>query len=131
MLYIFRQNDFLINKESGEIKRLPNVYGRFEDKIYIDTYALSQQKHKESYRYVENNIKKANNKRRLAQMYNQLCKDNDSKYSQEDIQEIYSYVLQENFKYQKTYEKNNDESCLEKIRDITVFKKYDYLKEEI
>lgn len=130
LLYIYRQNDFLINKDNGEIKRLPNIYGRPCDKDYIDTFAINQQKYKESYRYVENNIEKANIKRRLAQMYIQICKNNDSKYSEEDIKKVYAYVMQENHKYEATYKKNNDESCLEKIRDIRVFDKYGFITKE-
>lgn len=130
LLYVYRQNDFLINKNNGEIKRLPNVYGRPCDKDYIDAFAINRQKYKKSYRYVENNIEKANIKRRLAQMYNQICKNNDSKYSEEDIQQVYMYVLQENHKYEATYKKNNDESCLEKIRDIRVFDKYRFISKE-
>lgn len=130
LIYIYRQNDYLINKDNGEIKRFSNVYGRLEDKDYIDTYAINQQKYKESYRYVENNIKKANKKRRLAQMYNQICKNNDSKYSEDDIKQVYMYVMQENHKYEATYKKNNDESCLEKIRDICVFNKYGFTTKE-
>lgn len=130
LIYIYRQKDFLINKDNGEIKRLPNIYGRHCDKDYIDAFAINQQKHKESYRYVENNIVKANAKRRLAQMYIQICKNNDSKYSEEDIKQVYAYVMQENHKYEATYKKNNDESCLEKIRDVRVFDKYGFITKE-
>lgn len=130
LIYIYRHNDFLINKDNGEIKRLPNIYGRPCDKDYIDAFAINQQKHKESYRYVENNIVKANAKRRLAQMYIQICKNNDSKYSEEDIKQVYAYVMQENHKYEATYKKNNDESCLEKIRDVRVFDKYGFITKE-
>lgn len=130
LLYIYRSNDFLINNDTGKLSRLTNIYGRPENKIYIDTYAIKQQKYKESYRYIENNITKANNKRRLAQMYNQICKNKDSKYSEEDIKRVYAYVIQENHKYKATYQKNNDESCLEKIRDIQVFDKYGFITKE-
>ena len=127
LIYIYRQNDFIINKDTGEITRLTNVYGRPEDKIYIDTFAINQQKYKDSYRYVENNIKKANDKRQFAQIYNQIYKNNDSKYSQEKIQQVYEYVLQENHKYEALYKKNNDETYLEKIRDVQIFNKYNFL----
>lgn len=130
LIYIYRQNDFMINKDSGEISRLPNVYGRPEDQVYIDAFAVSQRKYKDSYKYVENNIRKANAKRRLAQMYNQICKNKDSKYSKEDILQVYAYVLEENHKYEATYKKNNDESCLKKIRDIRVFDKYNFITKE-
>lgn len=32
LIYINRSNDFLLNEENGEISRLPNIYGRPEDK---------------------------------------------------------------------------------------------------
>ena len=130
LLYVYRQRDFIINEDNGEITTLPNVYGRPVDKVYIDAYAANQKKYKNSYKYVENNIKGANERRRLAQMYNQLRKGNDSKYSPETIQQIYGYVLQENQKYQKVYKKTQDKLCLNKIRDIGVFEKYDYLNKE-
>lgn len=130
LIYVYRQYDFIINEENGEITTLPNVYGRPVDKVYIDTYAVNQKKYKNSYKYVENNVKGANERRRLAQMYNQLCKGKDSKYSAETIQQIYGYVLQENQKYQKVYEKTQDKQCLNKIRGVGVFKKYGYLNKE-
>lgn len=126
LIYVYRQYDFIINEENGEITTLPNVYGRSADKVYIDTYATNQKKYKNSYKYVENNVKGVNERRRLAQMYNQLRKGNDSKYSPETIQQIYNYVLQENQKYQKVYEKTQDKLYLNKIRDIGVFEKYGY-----
>lgn len=128
LIYVYRQCDFIINEDNGEITTLPNVYGRPADKVYIDTYAVNQKKYKNSYKYVENNVKGVNERRRLAQMYNQLCKGKDSKYSADTIQQIFGYVLQENQKYQKVYEKTQDKQCLNKIRNVGVFEKYGYLK---
>lgn len=130
LIYIYRQKDFLISKNTGEISRLPNVYGRPEDKMYIDTFATTQKEYNNSYKYVENNINRANSKRRLAQIYNQIRIGNDSKYSIEDIQQVYSYVLQENNKYQELYDKTKDIRYLEKVRDIQVFDKYDFIQKE-
>lgn len=130
LLYVYRQRDFIINEDNGDITTLPNVYGRPVDKVYIDTYAVNQKKYKNSYKYVENNVKGVNERRRLAQMYNQLCKGKDSKYSAETIQQIYGYVLQENQKYQKVYEKTQDKQCLNKIRNVGIFEKYGYLNKE-
>ena len=126
LIYIYRQDDFVIDKENN-IKRLNNIYGRASDIEYISTFANNQQKHYESYRYVENNNKKANTKRRLAQMYQQILKGNDSKYSNAEIISIYEYVVSENEKYERMYEKNQYEDYLDKIRDIDVFNKYDFI----
>ena len=92
LLYVYRHEDFTLNGEEG-IRRLANVYGRPSDKEYIDTFAASQQKHKDSYRYRESNIEKANKRRRLAQMYQQLLKGNGKNYTRETIIEIYNYVI--------------------------------------
>ena len=129
LIYIYRQNDFVIDKENN-IKRLNNIYGRASDIEYITTFANNQQKHYESYRYVENNNKKANTKRRLAQMYQQILKGNDNKYSNAEIISVYEYVISENEKYERMYEKNQYEDYLDKIRDTDIFEKYDFIPKE-
>lgn len=129
LLYIYRQKDFILDEETG-IKSLSNIYGRVYDMEYINRYALGQKDYKQSYKYVKNNNEKANNKRRLAQMYVQILKENDSKYSTNDILEVYNYVISENEKYEKLYEKNQYEDYLEKIRDTSIFEKYDFIETE-
>lgn len=129
LIYIYRQEDFVIDKENN-IKRLNNIYGRASDIEYITTFAKNQQKHYESYRYLENNNKKANNKRRLAQMYQQLLKGGGKDYTEKDITDIYNYVIEENQKYERMYEKNKCEDYLDNIRDTDIFDKYDFLKRE-
>ena len=129
LLYIHRQNDFVID-DKNNIKSLSNIYGRASDIEYITTFAKNQQKHYESYRYLENNNKKANNKRRLAQMYQQLVKRGGNNYSERDIEEIYNYVITENEKYERMYLKNKCEDYLDKIRDTEIFKKYDFISSQ-
>ena len=126
LIYIYRQNDFVIDKKNN-IKRLNNIYGRASDIEYINAFANNQQKHYESYRYVENNNKKANTKRKLAQMYQQILKGNDKKYSNAEIIGVYEYVVSENEKYERMYDKNQYEGYLDKIRDTDVFEKYDFI----
>lgn len=130
LIYINRQNDFVID-EGNNIKQLPNVYGRFKDIQYIDTFANNQKKFKESYKYVKNNIEKINNKRRLAQKYQQLLKGGGKSYTKEEIQEIYIYVINENKKYYNTYDKTKNENILDKIRDVQIFKQFDIKTENI
>ena len=129
LIYVYRQEDFVLDKENN-IKRLNNIYGRASDIEYIITFAKNQQKHYESYRYLENNNKKANTKRRLAQMYQQLLKERGEKYTEKDIVEIYNYVIEENQKYERMYEQNKCEDYLDKIRDTDIFDKYEFLKRE-
>lgn len=129
LLYVYRHKDFTLNGEEG-IRRLTNVYGRPSDKEYIDTFAVSQKKYNESYKYRESNVEKANNKRRLAQMYKQLIKGKGENYTEEEIVEIYNYVISENEKYERMYEKNKYEDYLDKIRDTDIFDKFDFISKE-
>ena len=129
LIYIYRQEDFVLDKENN-IKRLNNIYGRASDIEYITTFAKNQQKYYEPYHYLENNNKKANTKRRLAQMYQQLLRGGGKDYTEKDITEIYNYVIEENQKYERMYEKNKCEDYLDKIRNIDIFDKYEFLKRE-
>jgi len=60
-------------------------------------------------------------------MYVQLLKGSD-KYSEYDIKTIYDYVVSENKKYERLYEKDGHEDYLEKIRDVNIFEKYNFIK---
>lgn len=130
LLYVFRSGDFTINKENNNIRRLNNIYGRSDDKEYIDAFGCNQKKYYESYHYKESNIEKANNKRRLAQMYQQLLKGGGTDYTKKEIIAIYQYVISENEKFERMYEKNGYDYYLNKIRDIDIFEKYDFIKEK-
>lgn len=127
LLYVYRQKDFVLDKEKG-VKSLSNIYGRVCDIEYINHYAMNQKENKKSYQYLKNNIGKANNKRRLAQMYIQLLRGSDKNYSKNDILEVYQYVISENHKYENMYKKNHYDGYLEKIRDLKVFDKYDFIE---
>lgn len=129
LVYIYRQKDFVF-EEDNSIRQLPNVYGRYCDSEYVNNFAKNQKQYKDSYCYRKNNHEKANLKRKLAQMYLQLKKGRGEKYTDREILDIYHYVLEENKKYERMYEKDKYEDYLDKIRDIEVFKKYDFLKGE-
>ena len=126
LLYVFRQQDFVIDKENN-IKHLSNIYGRPCDIEYIKTFATNQQKYYESYRYVKNNISKVNNNRRLAQMYQQLLKGGGTDYTDGEVLDIYNYVISENKKYERLYEKKGCEDYLDKIRDTDIFKQFNFI----
>ena len=127
LLYVNRNGDFVLD-EQNNIKKMSNVYGRPCDSEYINEFANSKQKYNSSYRYVQTNEVSANNNRRLAQMYQQILKGNGERYSKTEIIEIYDYIVSQNKKYEKLYEKHNYEEYLNKIRDVSVFDKYDFLQ---
>ncbi len=126
LLYVYRQKDFVIDEENN-IKSLSNIYGRYCDMEYIKTFANNQKEYKHSYRYKKNIQEVSNNKRRLAQMYQQILKGGGEKYTEKEILDIYHYVIEENQKYERMYEKNKCEDYLDKIRNEEIFKKYDFL----
>ena len=126
LIYIYRYDDFLLI--NGELRQLSNVYGRFSDCEYIDVYGLRLSQ-------IENGHKKssididADKKRRLAQIYTQIYKYHKTNYTREQILEVYNYVLKENERYQKLYDDSKFDNYLDKIRDVEVFKEFDFLKE--
>ena len=128
IIYIHRQNDFVL--DGNGIKQLPNVYGRYCDRDFIDAFAENQQKYRKSYQYKEKSTAEVNHNRRLAQMYQQLLKGNEERYSEGEISDIYHYVVAQNKKYELLYEKHNNEDFLDKIRGTDIFDKYEFIREE-
>lgn len=130
LIYVYRQNDFVLN-ENNSLKTLSNIYGRYEDKEYIDVFAHNQRQYNKSYRQIDENYNNVNQKRRLAQMYQHICKGKYDDYSEDEIVLVYNYVLSENKKYEELYDKTQYDGYLDKIRDIDVFEQFDFLKETI
>lgn len=123
LIYVHRQKDFVLD-ETENIKRLPNVYGRYSDKIYIDNFAETQRIDNQSYIHTKKTVGQANDNRRLAQMYQQILKGNGEKYSASEISDIYNYVIAQNKKYECLYDKHKNEEFLYKIRDTDVFEQF-------
>lgn len=133
LIYIYRQGDFTIDGEKN-IRQLQNVYGRLCDKEYVDAFAKNQRKYSKSFKHTRKSTGVINNNRRLAQMYNQLVKLNENnqeiKYSNSEIQDVYNYVISENKKYNNMYDKDGYEKYLDKIRDVDIFDKYDFISKQ-
>ena len=127
LLYVYRQKDFIIDEENN-IKSLSNIYGRYCDREYIETFANNQKEYNKSYRYTKNNQELSNNKRRFAQMYQQLLKGGGKNYTEKEIISIYQYVISENKKYEQLFKKSGSENYLDKKRNIDIFKKFDFIK---
>ena len=126
LIYVYRHDDFLLF--NGEIRQLSNVYGRFSDSEYIDAYGLRLSQMERGYKKT-NTDADVNKKRRLAQIYTQIYKHHKTNYTKEQILEVYNYVLKENERYQKLYDDSKFDNYLDKIRDVEIFKEFDFLKE--
>lgn len=128
LIYVHRQKDYVLDKDNV-LKRLPNIYGRYEDISYVNNFAENQQKYLGSYVHTKKTVEQVNDNRRLAQKYRQIEKGNGEKYSKSEILDVYNYVLNENKKYQRLYDKHQNEDMLDKIRDVDVFAKFSFIKE--
>ena len=125
LIYIYRHKGYIVD-ENG-FHSLPNIYGRNEDKEYIDIYGKQYfETHNERYR-PKKSIVESNKKRRLGQMYRQLIKGNGSDYSKNEIIEIYTYIVEENKKYLDLYNKDKKDSFLDKVRSLEVFNQFKYI----
>lgn len=129
LIYVYRQNDFIQNEDSS-IKSLPNIYGRYEDKEYIEIFASNQRKHQKSYLHTYEKNNNTNQKRRLAQMYQNICKGKYTSYSEEEIIDVYNYVVSENKRYEEIYNKTQYDGYLDKIRNTDVFKQFEFTCEK-
>lgn len=120
LVYICRSGDFkLIN---GSLSRIPNVYGRYCDKEYIQKYANEYSKYENGYRAVYEKNATSNHKRGLAMKYSWLCRGR--KYPLAEVQEIYDYIIQANKTYQQLYETEDNPAYLDKIKDLKIFDNY-------
>lgn len=120
LIYICRSCDFSLIH--GELSRIPNVYGRYCDKEYIQKYAYEYSKHNNGYKTVHEKVATSNKQRELALKYRWLCKG--KKYPLNEVQEIYNYIIQANKKYKELYETEGNAVYLDKIKDLTVFDSY-------
>lgn len=123
VIYIHRPKDFIVHE--GGVRQMKNVYGRYADREYIDKYAESLKEQLHSYNHFKPRLDEANNKRRLSKMYFWLCKGKE--YPEDEVREIYEYVVADNKMYRNLAESESDTRYLEKLKDETVFAKYPFL----
>ena len=130
MIYIYRHN-ILIRDEKGQLKNLPNHYGRYKDKELIIGYAISR----ENFELGEDIVdKKANESRSLMQKYYCMVKYG-TEYPEKETERIHRYVHYRNQQNEKKYNQAKEkgysgEEFLDKIVPEDVFQKYDYLFEK-
>ncbi len=130
LIYIFRHSVMLRN-DKGQLKNLPNHYGRYKDKELIVGYAVSR----EDFELGEDAVdKKANESRSLMQKYYCMVKYG-TEYPEKETKRIHRYVHYRNQQNEKKYNQAKEKGCsgeefLDKIVSEDVFQKYDYLFEK-
>ena len=130
LIYIFRHS-VMLRDEKGQLKNLPNHYGRFKDKELIIGYAVNR----ENFELGEDAVdKRANESRSLMQKYYCMVKYG-TEYSEKETKRIHRYVHYRNQQNEKQYQQaiekgHSGEEFLNKIVSEDVFQKYDYLFEK-
>lgn len=128
LIYIYKSKDYICLDDS--LKRFHNIYSRYCDRDLCKSFGMEKEA---EYGHEQNVItryqktEQSNKNRKLAQQYNAICRGHD-KYSQEEIQDIYDYVISENEKYNALYTTTKYKEYLNKLRDEDIFNKYDFLK---
>lgn len=129
LIYIFRHS-VMLRDEKGQLKNLPNHYGRFKDKELISGYAVNR----ENFELGEDTVdKRANESRSLMQKYYCMVKYG-TEYPEKETKHIHRYVHYRNQQNEKKYEQAiekgySGEEFLDKIVPEDVFQKYEYLFE--
>ena len=123
LLYITEYN-ITYHKKDGTFGSAPSIYGRYEDRDYIEAYV--QQKYPQA---VEENKKSVMNRHRsMIMKYNEICRG--GKYDRNAIQEVFEYIKQYNTQLNQKIEeferqgnKSQADNERKKIKDLTVFEK--------
>lgn len=129
LIYIFR-HDIMLRDDKGQLKNLPNHYGRYKDKELIIGYSTNR----ENFEFGEDAVnKRTNESRSLMQKYYCMVKYG-TEYSEKEIKRIYKYVHYRNQQNEKKYEQEiekgySGENLLNRIVSEEVFNKYNYLFE--
>lgn len=129
LIYVFRPTDMVPVKKQDEFKRRTNIYGRFEDKDYVEKYAKDVITAEFGTGNTWSPDLSANERRRLSQIYNRIMAGYGDKYSMDEINSVYNFVLLENKRYEELYETTGSADYLNKVRDLSVFEKYDITTE--
>lgn len=127
-------------ENDGSYRAVTNHYGRYEDKEDIYKFAIQYEKEKGIADRLSDAV--SNRHKALANMYREIEKGRGQNYGNDLIREIHNYIHKCNVeiqkeidsKYSQTYLTDSDiryiEKLKEKLRDETVFDKYDFLFEK-
>lgn len=129
MIYIYRHY-VLIRDEKGQLKNLPNHYGRYKNKELIIGYSVNKGNFELGEEIIE---KRANESRSLMQKYYCMVRYG-TEYPEKETKRIHRYVhyrnQQNEKKYKRAIEKGySGEEFLDKIVSENIFCKYEYLFE--
>lgn len=141
MIYVYKSNDKV--RDGDKLKQIKNCYSRYEDKGICEQYASTYEnmygvEHKVV--RTQKNKEKADNNRRLAQIYNRIWDGHGDSYDESTIKKVYNYISNKNkllldeieSKNRQEYMTYSDQEWVEKlesqIRDTSIFEQFDFLQ---
>lgn len=146
MIYIYKTNDK--KRVGNKLKQINNCYSRYSNRNACKNYA-SDYENMYGSQHIKNNIvrtkknkEKADNNRRLAQIYNRIYNGFGNTYDEETIKSVQKYIVNKNKTLQKEinekrtkdYMTDSDKRWIEKlesqIRDESIFEQFDFLKND-
>lgn len=139
MIFVYKSNDKV--RMGGKLKQIKNCYSRYKDKRVCEMYASDyENSYGVEHKIVatQKNKSQADNNRRLAAIYNQICLGNTD-YDKETIKEVYKYIVNKNKSLQKdiddkhkqSYISESDKLWIEKLesqmRETSIFEQFDFI----
>lgn len=143
MIYVYKSNDK--ERVGDKLKQIKNCYSRYADKDACEEYASNYENWYGSQHIIvrtQKNKEQADNNRRLAQIYNRICDGYGDTYDEETIRKVHKYIVNKNktlqeeidAKHAQEYMTDSDRRWVEKlesqIKDESVFKQFDFLKND-
>lgn len=141
MIYVYKSNDKV--RDGDKLKQIKNCYSRYEDKGICEQYASTYENmYGVEHKIVrtQKNKEKADNNRRLAQIYNRIWDGHGDSYDESTIKKVYNYISNKNkllldeieSKNRQEYMTYSDQEWVEKlesqIRDTSIFEQFDFLQ---
>ena len=117
LLYIDQKTYVSTSKDSCERFYRINTYKRDNENDTVVANKYSYQ----NCTCVDAKRNFSNYKRKMSQRYNQIINGNIDKYTSLEINEVYQYIMSENQKYIRMYEKDKNINHLSKIRSVECF----------
>lgn len=126
LLFVDQKNYIFLSKNNKEKFYRKNIYNLNKENINSNDIRCFDSNINGEYNYQNCtciNAKRnfSNYKRKMSQMYNQIINGNIDKYTSLEINEVYQYIMSENQKYIRMYEKDKNINHLSKIRSVECF----------
>ena len=135
LLFVIRHNDFfqgITFNGNSELREIPNTYSRWSDRELAKEYAENIHGYKYNEDIKDKKSQKANQNRSMGLKLHYLITQK-KEYSEDEIKEIYAYVLEKNKRLKKEYDYNIQKGYHPDepdYIDTLIFEQFPYLNED-